>query len=62
MKALGATEGLLGQIRDIVGRLKGKEPEQFVFDRLENSRRWGKLNEDERDHARWYIEDVGGFR
>ena len=55
-------DAYLGQTRDTVAKLKGNEPEQFVFDRLENSRRWWNLTEDERGHARWYIEFAGGFR
>lgn len=36
--------------------------EQVVFDMLNNSeKRWAALTEQEQQHARWYIEDVGGF-
>lgn len=36
--------------------------EQFVFDMLNSTRRWSKLNEAEQMHANQYIEDMGGFR
>lgn len=36
--------------------------EQFVFDMLNRTKRWGKLNEAQQEHAIDYIERIGGFR
>ena len=43
--------------------LKFNAPEQFVFDKLENSpKRWNSLTFEEQQHAISYIESVGGMR
>jgi len=41
---------------------KFNAPEQFVFDMLSNGKRWNMLNDSERGHASWYIDNFGGIR
>jgi hypothetical protein len=48
----------LGQIRTRTFNA----PENFVFNMLRGTRRWGLLNEAEQSHAIWYIESYGGPR